>query len=387
MKTLLMVAGDASGDQHAAEFVRTFRELHPDTRFVGMGGVEMQRCGVDLAVNQSELAIGGFLELVGSAHRIVRAWRQMVSALRAENPDLVVLVDSGGFNLPFARRVRRISKAPLLYYVAPQVWAWRRGRVRKLASRIDRMALILPFEESFYADQDISVEYVGHPLADRFLGLSTRMDRDEAQRALGLEPVGFLVTLMPGSRRNEVAQNLPLQLEAVRRLHRDHPDLEFVLGVAPSVTAASVEAICSRAGLPADLRLSVVTGQAQIAIRAADVVLAKPGIVTLEAAVLDRPMVVMGRVHPVTAAILRRWVKAPYFAMPNLIAECEVVPELLQDDARPDAIARRVQELLEGPTRERQLKGLEEVRRRLGGGGASRRASRIAEEMLGLASS
>lgn len=387
MKTLLLVAGDASGDQHAAEFVRTFRELHPDTRFVGMGGVEMERCGVDLAVNQRELAIGGFLELVSSAHRIVRAWRQMVSALRAEDPDLVVLVDSGGFNLPFARRVRRVSKAPLLYYVAPQVWAWRRGRVRKLASRIDRMALILPFEAAIYADHDVSVEFVGHPLVDRFPGVEARMDRDEARRVLGVEPMGFLVTLMPGSRRNEVAQNLPLQLETARRLHRDHPDLGFVLGLAPSITAASVDAICSRAGLPADLRLSVVTGQSYEAIRAADVVLAKPGIVTLEAAVLERPMVVMGRVHPLTAAILRRWVKAPYFAMPNLIAECEVVPELLQDDARPDEMARRLHQLLEGPVRERQLKGLEEVRRRLGGGGAPRRASRIAEEMLGLASS
>ena len=387
MKTLLLVAGDASGDQHAAEFVRAFRELHPDTRFVGMGGVEMERSGVGLTVNQRELAVGGFLELFGSTHRIIRVWRQMVSALRVEKPDLVVLVDSGGFNLPFARRVRRVSKAPLLYYVAPQVWAWRRGRLRKLASRIDRIALILPFESEIYAGRNIPAEFVGHPLADRLASFEGGMTCVQARRAIGIEHAGFLVALMPGSRRNEIVQNLPLQLETARSLHAKKPDLHFVLCLAPSIAEGSVDTLCREAKLPESLKLTRIVGRSVEAIRAADVVLAKPGTVTLEAAVLNRPMVVMARVHPLTAAIVRRWVKAPFFAMPNLIAETQVVPELLQEDARPEEMARQVLELLEGPEREKQLKGLEEVRRRLGEGGASRRVSRIAEEMLGLATS
>ena len=387
MKTLLLVAGDASGDQHAAEFVRAFRELHPDTRFVGMGGSEMERSGVGLTVNQRELAIGGFLELFGSTHRIIRVWRQMVSALRIERPDLVVLVDSGGFNLPFARRVRRVSKAPLLYYVAPQVWAWRRGRLRKLASRIDRIALILPFESEIYAGRNIPAEFVGHPLADRLARLDGGMTRDQARRAIGIEHTGFLVALMPGSRRNEVVQNLPLQLKTARLLHEKNPDLKFVLCLAPSIAEESVDTLCREAKLPESLELTRVLGRSVEVIRAADVVLAKPGTVTLEAAVLNRPMVVMARVHPLTAAIVRRWVKAPFFAMPNLIAETQVVPELMQEDARPEEMARQLLELLEGPEREKQLKGLEEVRRRLGERGASRRVSRIAEEMLGLATS
>ena len=384
MKTLLLVAGDASGDQHAAEFVRAFRALHPDTRFVGLGGDAMQEAGVILAVDQRELAVGGFFELAGSLHRILRTWKGMVAALRTEQPDLVVLIDSGGFNLPFARRVRQSSGAPILYYVAPQVWAWRPGRIRKLARRIDRMALILPFESEIYVERQIPADFVGHPLVDSLEAQRVSQGREQARSAVGLEGDGAWVALAPGSRRNEVKQNLPLQLEAARLLHQRRPEVKFVLCLAGSIDEELVAPICRRARLPDTLRLVRVVGRSREAIRAADVVLAKPGTVTLEAALLERPMVVMGRVHPLTAAILRRWVRAPFFAMPNLIAETALVPELLQEQAQPEAMARQLLALLDGPARDEQLAGLAEVRRRLGGEGASSRVAAIAEEMLAL---
>lgn len=387
MTTVLVAAGDASGDQHAAEFVDAFLARRPATRFVGMGGESMARSGVELFVHQRDLAVGGFLELAGSASLILRAWRRLSRAVSELHPDLCVLVDSGGFNLPFARRVKRLSRAPLLYYVAPQIWAWRRGRIRRLARRVDRVAVIFPFEPAFYEGTSLPVDFVGHPLVDRLGALAARLDRDGARSCLGIHHAGALVLLTPGSRRNEIAQQVALQLETARLLHEAHPELAFALALAPNLSRQPVEAACRRARLPEDLQLSIIEGDSHTAIRAADVVLAKPGTVTIEAALLERPMVVMGRVHPITAAILERVVKLPHLAMPNLIAGAPIVPELLQRDAEPRRIAAAVIELLAGPAREQQLAALADVRKQLGGGGAAQRASLIAEEMIGAAAS
>lgn len=378
MPTLLLSAGDASGEQHLAGFVEAFRSLHPDTRFVGMGGDRMAAAGVELAVDQRELAIGGLFELASGAGRIAKAWRGMRTALRDARPDLVVLTDSSGFNLPLARAVRRRSAAPILYYVAPQVWAWRPGRIPKLARRVDRMAVILPFEEALWRRAGVPVDYVGHPLVDAVADVRA-LDARAARAALALRAdAGAIVALLPGSRRNEIAQHLPIQLAAASALRRDHPDTHFVLALAPSLDRAAVEASVRASGLP----IALVEGRTLEVVRAADAVLAKPGTSTLEAALLERPMVVMGRANPLTAEILRRAVRVPHYAMPNLIAGEEIVPELLQGDAKPEAIARALAGLLAGPARERQLEALRDVVARLGAGGASERAARIAAAML-----
>lgn len=385
MTTILLSAGDASGDMHAADFVAAFRALRPDARFLGLGGRAMQAAGVELVADQRALAVGGFQELLGSARRIVSTWRQLDAALARERPDLAVLVDSGGFNIPLAKRIRRRSSTPILYYVAPQVWAWRRGRIRKLVRRVDRMAVIFPFEPEVYARSGLPVDFVGHPLVDRLAEVAARLDRDGARRVLGLQADHSLVAILPGSRRNEVVHQLPIQLEVARRLHVRDGKLGFALGVAPSIAPEDVAALVRRAALPEALRVDLVHGRTPELIRAADVVLAKPGTVTLEVALLERPLVVVGRTSPVTAAILRRAVRVPSLTMPNLIAGEALVPEFLQEDARPQQIADAVESLLSGPARTRQLEGLAAVRARLGGGGAARRTARIAEAMLDLA--
>lgn len=341
----------------------------------------MRDAGVDLLAHQRDLAVGGLFELATALPGVARAWRRMASGLASERPELVVLIDSAGFNLPFARRVRHRSAAKILYYVAPQVWAWRTGRIRKLAERVDRLAVLFPFEPDVYRDTGLQVDFVGHPLVDALSPLLS-LETHAARRACGIEPEGAVVTLMPGSRRNEIAAHLGVQLETAERLHARRPEMRFLLAVAPSLgESPDILAACERArnaGLP----IRVVSGRSSHAIVAADVVLAKPGTVTVECALLGRPMVVMGRANPLTAWLVRRAIRVPSLTMPNLIAEEAIVPEFLQGDAVPSRLAEALESLLCGPARDTQLKRLAEVRRALGPGGAADRTCRIAEEML-----
>jgi lipid-A-disaccharide synthase len=382
MTTLLISAGDASGDLHAADFVRAFLDQHKDARVLGLGGDEMRNAGVELVVHQRDLAIGGLVELTRSLPRIVSAWRRLDRALVKARPDLVVLVDSGGFNIPFAKRVRRRSRAKILYFVAPQVWAWRPGRIAKLARRIDQLAVIFPFESAVYRDTALPVTYVGHPLGEKLSGLATQANRDAARKKLGCGTSEFVISLYPGSRSNEIRNHLPAQLAACAMLHARFPNVRFLLATAPTVPRATIEQFVSAAELPPTLRLDLPLGQSREIMLASDLGLAKPGTVTVELALLATPMVVMGKVDRLTAMVLRRAVRVPFYAMPNLIAGREIVPELLQEDAQPDAIAKALAELMAGPPRARQLKDLAEVRDVLSSLGAARRTSEIAGEML-----
>jgi lipid-A-disaccharide synthase len=376
---VLLSVGDASGDVYAADFVRELRVLRPGTRFVGMGGVEMEKSGVEIAVDQRELAVSGLVEILPELPRIVEVWRRMVAVLRNAAPDLVVLVDSSGFNLPFARRARRLG-IPTLYYVSPQVWVWRSRRIRKIARRVNRLAVIFPFEPDVYAGTGLPVEFVGHPLVERVN--AARIGRGEAREGLGVATDARVVALLPGSRRGELHHMLPLHLEAARILHARDPRLHFVLPRAPSLDRQQLEAQVRAAGLPALQRLDIVDGRAQEVLRAADVALLKPGTSTLEAALLETPMVVAARSSRLTAFLLRRLVKVDSYTLPNLIAGRPIVPELLQEDAVPERVADAVLALLEGPARTQQLEDLAAVRASLAKGGAARRAAEIAAEML-----
>ncbi len=379
MSTVLVSAGDASGDAYAADVVSALRQLRPGLRCVGLGGPALAAAGAELVADLGDLQVGGFVEVAPHLPRVARAWRAVRAALAAESPDLALLVDSSGFNLPLARRVRR-ARVPALYYVSPQVWVWRRGRMRKLARRVDRLAVILPFEAAFWAGAGVPVSYVGHPLVERARAAAAKPA--EARRALGLDPGGRWVALLPGSRHNELAHCLPVFLATARALHARDPSLRFVLPVAPGIERASVDAAVRRAALPSLLELHAVPGRSLEVLSACDVALVKPGTGTLEAALLARPLVVAARAHPLTAALARRLVTIDFAAMPNLIAGARIVPELLQGDAVPERVADAVVSLLDGPAREEQLRALAAVRERIGPGGAARRTAEIAEEML-----
>jgi lipid-A-disaccharide synthase len=381
MTSILLSVGDASGDRYAADWVRELRELRPDARFRGMGGEALEKAGVHLVVHQRELAVAGVFELIPHLGRITRIWRRMIAELKKNKPDLVVLVDSSGFNLPFARRVRRAG-IPVLYYVAPQVWAWRRGRVRKLARRVDRIAVIHPFEPAVYRESGASVEFVGHPLVDLLGEAAPDLERGSARERLGVDPKTILVSLLPGSRRTELRHCLPLFLETARVLHARDVRLHFLLPVAPSIDRSAIEAGIRDARLPSLIRLNLIEGRSLEALAASDIAIIKPGTSTLEAALLGCPMVVAFRGNPMSVALARRLTSMDAVGMPNLIAGARIVPELIQNDADPQRIASAALELLGGSSRARQLKALAGVREQLEVGGAARRAAEIAKELL-----
>jgi lipid-A-disaccharide synthase len=377
----MISAGDASGDIHAAALVRALRERMPDARFLGLGGVEMEKEGVDLVVHQREIAVAGLLEVVGALPKILGALGRLARAAREVRPDLLILVDTPDFNLPLARRVRRAG-VPVLYFIGPQVWAWRQGRVYKIARRVDRMAVIFPFEVAFYRPTGLKVDFVGHPLVERMEEAAARLDRDADRRRFDLDPDGPVVTLLPGSRHNEIENMLPLFLETAAAVHARDPRVAFLLPVAPTLARNAVEARIAEARLPSLMRLEVVEGRTYEAVSACDVALTMPGTVNLEVALLRRPQVAAARLNRITWHLALQLVQISSVTLPNLIAGRIVVPEFLQGEARPDRLADTLLGLIEGPEREAQLAALEEVREKLGRGGAPARTAEIACEMI-----
>lgn len=374
MTRILVCAGDASGDAHAADLVRALVARRPGTRVVGLGGPALAAAGAEIRVPLREVAVGGLVEVLRHVPRVMAAWRALESAAREAPTDLAVLVDAPDLNLPLARRLRRVG-VPILYYVAPQVWAWRRGRIRTLARRVDRLAVIFPFEVEVFAGSGLAVEFVGHPLVDR-MAAAACLERSGARAALGLDPDRPVLLLLPGSRRNELRAVLPLHVAAAAELRRRVPGLAVALALAPTVTRADV------APALRGLDVTVVEGRAYQAMTAATVALAKPGTATLELCLLGTPFAVAGRAHPISAAVMRRLVRLPSWTLPNLLAGAPIVPEFLQEQARPERVAAALEGLLAGPARALQERRLASVAARLGPGGAAERAAAIAGEMI-----
>lgn len=378
MARVFVSAIDASADQYAADWVTELRRLRPGLRAFGAGGGAMAKAGVEMVVSQRDLAVAGIIEALEIVPRVLRAWRQLERAVRREAPDLAVLVDAPDFHFPLARRLKRMG-LPLLYYVGPNLRRWRRGRGRSLARRADRLAAIFPFEPALYEGTSLRVDYVGHPLVEPLREFSASWNPRLAREALALDADAPLVVLAPGSRRNELRHMLDVFVDAAREVRARNSRVRFALCVAPTIHRAHIESSLPDA---ASLGIDLVEGRTWEALVAADAALVKPGTITMEAALLGCPLVVAGRAHPITAALLRRLVHEPSFAMPNVIGAAPIVPEFLQEQARPQALAEAVLTLLDGPARARQLAGLARVRERLGDGSAARRTAEIADQML-----
>jgi lipid-A-disaccharide synthase len=377
MTSVLISAGDASGDVHAGEFVGALRALRPEIACFGLGGANLERAGVEILVPLRDVAVGGMIEVLSAVPRVLAAWRRLTAAARERRPALAVLVDAPDLHIPLAKRLKRAG-IPVLYYVSPQVWAWRTGRIRKIASRVDRMAVIFPFEVDVYAGSGLRAEFVGHPLVDPMRAVREKVERSAARAAFGVAEGRPLVLLLPGSRHNELRYGLPLQLASAARLRARVPDAVFVLALAPTVRREEVEAALAAHGGD----VTVVEGRTHEAMIAADAALVKPGTASLELALLGCPHVAVGRANPLSVAIARRMVRVPSMLLPNLIAGMPIVPEFLQEQADPERIAIAVEELLRGPAGALQKARLAIVAQRLGGGGAARRAAEIACEMI-----
>jgi lipid-A-disaccharide synthase len=370
---LLVSCGEPSGDLYAGELVRHLRPRVPELEVIGLGGDRLRDEGARLLVHVRDVAVVGLIEVVRHLHRLRRAFRELLDEADRARPTLAVLVDYPDFNLRLARELRRRG-VPVVYYVSPQVWAWRRGRLRTIRETVARMIVIFPFEEALYREAGVPVSFVGHPLVDL---VRPAPDTALFSRSLGLEPSRPIVAVLPGSRPQEVAHNLGPLAGGLRILATRRPDLQVGLAAAPGLETAAFEAALR--GLPA----ARVTRETHALMSAATVGLIASGTATVEAALLDLPMVVVYRLSPLTYALGRPFVRVPHYAMANLIAGRGVVRELIQREFTPQAVAREALSLVVDRERRESVKqGLRTVRERLGPPGASSRAAAIVSTLL-----
>lgn len=369
MREILFVAGEPSGDLHAAGVARALAAERPDVPLTGIGGDGMRANGVALLAHCRSLAVMGFAEVLAHIPRHWRLLRQLRARLRSGDVALVILVDYPGFNMKVAAAARR-ANVPVLYYITPQVWAWGRHRLAQLARWVTRAAVILPFEERLLRDSGVPATFVGHPLLDRARDLPTR---EAARHVLALPPDAPVLALFPGSRVQELARHLAGFVAAARVLERRVPGLRVVVSAAPHVRIDA-----ARCPYP------VVHESSLSVLAAADAALCKSGTTTLEAAVALCPLVVAYRTSPLTYFLARRLVTIPHIGLVNVVAGREVAREFVQDDFDPDEVARTLHPLLDhgSGARATMVEALRTVRDALGESGAAERVARLALEMI-----
>ena len=353
------MAGEASGDLHAASVLRELRKLSPDLQIFGIGGDLVRNEGAEILHHARDLGVVGFFNVLLQLRMFRRVFRDVVKRIETERPDVVLLVDYPGFNLRMARHCSELG-LKVVYFISPQVWAWRRRRVHDIARWVDHMIVILPFEEAFYREHDVRVTYVGHPLIDQTAGISRPSARDGVLR----------LALLPGSRRREVDDVLPAMLDAVGLLRRER-EIDAFIVQAPTIDHEHLDRLVSASGE----RVPIVPRDRGEGVAAADIAVSSSGTATLEAAVLGTPVVVMYRLGRMSYRLARWLVRLPYFSLVNIVAGREVVPELMQDEVTGENIAAAVREMAAPERYERAKADMKEVRRRLGEPGASRRAA------------
>lgn len=342
---ILVSAGEASGDRYAAELVGELRNRLPKAEFFGCAGPRLRRAGVEPVIRSEDLAVVGVFEVAAHIPRIYGLLRKLAAAARRREPVLAILTDSPDFHLRLAARLQAAG-IPVFYYVAPQVWAWRKGRVRTIRRYIEHLLCIFPFEEKFFRENDVNATYVGHPLAGT---LTPALARDVFFKQCGFDPSRPLVALLPGSRQGEAARHLPHLREAVRRLS-PMEGLQFVL---PASSTTGVAFFAERIG---DSAVQIIDDGAHNALGYADVALVASGTATVEAALLGSPMVTFYRVTPASWLVGKWLVDVPFYSMVNLLAGRRIVPELMQQECTGENLAREAQHLLSDEEARQRMK-------------------------------
>jgi lipid-A-disaccharide synthase len=383
---ILVSAGEASGDLYASELVLALRRLAagagPEIAFFGCTGPRMRQARVRTVVDAANLAVVGLVEVIRHIPRIHGEFRKLVGAAKRERPALAILTDSPDFHLRLARRLKKLG-IPVVYLVAPQVWAWRKGRIRAIRAYVDRLLCIFPFEKAFFEEEGVRADYIGHPLTEI---VTPKLSKEEFFRKHGIEMGRPVVTALPGSRIGEIARHLPELAKAAHRLQQDFK--ATVLLATPMNFGEKAGDTFFKAFFQdriGSASIQVIEGETWDAIAHADVVLAASGTVTVEAALLETPMVTFYKVAGLSWCMGRFLVKVPFYSMVNLIAGRKVVPELMQDEMTGEALAEAAGVLLRDPeARERMRRDLREVRTKLSAReNPMERAARIVAELLG----
>jgi lipid-A-disaccharide synthase len=369
MKTsLLMVAGEASGDQLGSGLVRVLLERLPHVKVYGVGGTHMRAAGVETVFDVGDLNAVGAVEVLIKIPQGLRMAYQLLQEARTRQTRVVVLIDTPGFNLPFAALAKRAGLR-VMYYVSPQIWAWRRGRVKKIARRVDHMLTLFPFEVPFYTQAGVEATYVGHPLVDRVAVLPSP---EQAAVQLGLDASRPTVALLPGSRSQEIRRLLPPMIGALKYMQTRLATLQAVLPVAPTIARAEIERLVADVPMP----ISLVPGQSLEVLRASQVALITSGTATLEAGLVGTPMVIVYKVHVTTALLARLLVRVPDVGLVNIVAEKRVVPEFLQREVQPQILAATaLRYLTDAESRAQVQDEFARLHDRLGPGDGAQRAA------------
>jgi lipid-A-disaccharide synthase len=378
-REILVSAGEASSDRYAAMLVEELRRLWPDARFFGCAGPRMRRAGVEPVIEAESLAVVGLVEVVSHLPRIWRQYRKLLEAARKTRPRFAILTDSPDFHLRLARQLKKLG-VPVIYLVAPQVWAWRKGRIPAMRRTIDRLLCIFPFEEAFFRGHGIGAHYIGHPLAGR---VRPALEKSAFFRKHRLAPNRQLVTVLPGSRKGEAARHLPALVDAIERIYRQQAT-HFVLPASETTGAAFFRERIGRAPI------QVIEGETWDAIAHADLALAASGTVTVEAALAGVPMITFYKVNALSWLLGRLLVRVPFYSMVNLVAEKAIVPELMQTQMTGERLAANALWLLrDSAARQRMREDLAEVAGRLSatgltatGGSAMEKAAWLVEELM-----
>jgi len=376
-KRIMIVTGEASGDLHGANLIKAVKALSADISFFGVGGRKMAAAGCEILIPSEKLAVMGLVEVIGHLPVIWRSFQQLKGELAgSQKPDALVLIDFPDFNLRLAHQAKKAG-VPVLYYISPKVWAWRKGRVKKIAESVDSLAVIFPFEPPLYDGLDILVKYVGHPLLDEFAAAGEGTD---LRQELEIPATKKIVGLFPGSRRSELRYMLETLVESAQLIYDGFPDAHFLVPIANSLTKDEV-----KSRFPFDLPISFIESDTATIYDVAgncDTILTVSGTVTLQIALVGTPMAIFYKASPLTYEIGKRLVKVDHFGLPNIVAGRRVVPEFLQEMATPQALANEALHVLnDAGYAETMKEGLRMVQAELGEPGCS---TRVAEMLLEL---
>lgn len=372
----MVIAGEASGEARAARLVEELRQNHPQVSFFGIGGERMRAAGVDTLVDCREMAVLGIIEVLLHYRHIKGVLERMRQLLRQERPDLLILVDYSGFNLRLAPTAKELG-IPVLYYISPQVWAWRQKRIYKIREVVDQMVVVFPFEVPLYEKAGVPVRYVGHPLVDE---VHSDLERDSALRLFGLDSARPCIGLFPGSRRSELQRLLPILLDAAERIHAERPDVQFLLPQASTLDSGEIHNLLADRKLP----VTVIENRFYDVTRACDAIATASGTATLEVALMGVPLVVIYRVSSLSYRIMRRLIKLKHIALCNIVGGEEVARELLQDEVNAEQVSEELMHLLDPQVHADAVARLARVREALGEPGGAARAAAVAAGMLGL---